>query len=313
MRQQHLQESLELQPVSKEPKAVEPSKAAAISYNARLQQLVRAIKKDIDREIVPLVRNLAPQYTSDSFIELMNDGEIETFDVKVITKDGWVNDITNALGRLFTKWTGVAFEQLANQTANEFVRTADQVNQRKFNASMRSMGIDVFGSSPAIDEMLQAAVYDNTRLIQSIPAQYLKQVESIVMTNMRAGLRPSSITKQLMEQFGVTHRRAKLIARDQTSRINGDLNKQRQQDAGVKYFRWQTSDDERVRHKHTEHEEKVTKYGKGVYSWDNPPLEDGKQVIPGSPINCRCVAIYIPERKVRENQESGKVNPSVKR
>ena len=33
---------------------------AGIQYNAKLQRMVRAIKRDIDSQIVPLVRSLAP-------------------------------------------------------------------------------------------------------------------------------------------------------------------------------------------------------------------------------------------------------------
>ena len=119
---------------------------------------------------------------------------------------------------------------------------------------------------------LEASVYDNTQLIKSIPDIYLDRVESIIMTNIRAGNRSSAIAKQLTEQFGIESRRAKFIARDQTEKINGDLNAKRQTSVGFEYFQWVTSKDQRVRDKHREIANKVTAYGKGVYRWDNPPI-----------------------------------------
>lgn len=292
-----------------------PNKSTGISYNAQLQRLVRAIKNDIDRELIPLVKGLAPQYSEDSLIDLVRDGE--TFDVMTIrklTKDGWVSDITNAIARVVNKWTGIEFDSLANQTAYQFVNNADSVNKRKFDSSMKSMGISVFSESSALDEMLQGAVYDNTQLIKSIPAQYLKQVESAILTNMRAGLRPSAIVKELQSQFGVTERRAKFIARDQTAKVNGDINKKRQTSAGFEYFQWLDSDDSRVRDRHEAIANKVTAYGRGIYRWDNPPLNDnGEQIIPGSDYNCRCVGIAVSQSQVDKNVKDGKVNKGVRR
>lgn len=201
--------------------------------------------------------------------------------------DGWLSDITAAINRLVQKWTGSDFSSLAETVASQFVRASDQINQRKFQQQMRSIGVDVFGSSPAIEEMLEGAVYDNVKLIKSIPEQYLYRVENIILTNMRAGLTPTLIIGELQEQFGVTQRRAKMIARDQTSKVNGDLNKKRQIEAGFQYFEWVDSSDNRVRERHEDIANKVTAYGKGIYRWDNPPLgSDGKPILPGSDYNC---------------------------
>ncbi len=283
----------------KKPKGIKAPVAVGIAYNAELQRMVREVSKDINENIVPLVRALEPQYQADSAIG---------------TTDTWVDILTSALTLLKNKWASPRFVEVSNRLASKFVLTASAANEKKFTDSMRSFGINVYADSQELSDYLAASAYDNSRLIQSIPAQYLTQVDSIVMTNVRAGGRSSSIVKQLSEQFGVTSRRAKFIARDQTAKINGDLNKIRQQNAGFEYFQWIDSDDERVRDRHEDIADKVTAYGKGIYRWDNPPLSSkGTLIIPGQDYSCRCIALPISNSQVVANQRKGLTRKGVHR
>lgn len=255
-----------------------------VRYNAALQRIARAVRKDIDEVIVPLVKQYAPEYVQDS----------------TPTLDGWADTIARALQFLLGKWLSPPARQAAESIASEFVKSQIRVNSR----GRRSFGIDVFSNSQQARNYLDAATYQNATLITSIPAQYLEQVSNIVMANMRAGMRPSFIEQQLVAQFGVTARRAKMIARDQTAKVQGELNKRKQVAAGFSYFRWVDSHDQRVRHHHREIADKVTDYGKGVYRWDDLPLSDkGEPIQPGSDYNCRCVAVAVPDFKVKQFQE----------
>lgn len=279
----------------KKPKAVTPAFAVGISYNADLQRIVREVSKDINTQIMPLVRSLAPQYQRDG--------------VPTNTIDTWVDVLTGALRLIKDKWSSQAFRDISTRLANQFVRSANQVNEKKFD-----IGIDVFTGSTDLNNYLDASVFDNTRLIQSIPDQYLTQVESIVMTNVRAGGRPAAIAKQLTKQLGVTEGRARMIARDQTAKINGDLTMKRQQNVGFEYFQWIDSDDARVRDRHEDIADKVTAYGKGVYRWDNPPISDrGTPIIPGQDFQCRCIARPVSNAEVDANQKAGRVRKGVLR
>jgi len=285
----------QLEAIAKQPKKirqakpVQPDKQAARTYNAQLQKLVRAIRKDINEKIIPLVRSLEPQYIGDAAIN-----------------DVWPDDIMALFSSLKSRWSSPAFLGASKDVASIFVKAMNIQNSRRFSRSVKSIGvtgIDIFGDSPKLQDLLSASIADNSRLITTIPEQYLNQVQSIVMSNMRSGLRPSAITKQLSEQFGITQRRAALIARDQTSKANGELSKQRQEDTGFKYFKWQTSEDIRVRDSHDDISDEDIGFGKGVYKWDNPPKNDkGVSIIPGSEINCRCVAIPVTGRQVAENK-----------
>lgn len=274
---------------AKAAKSVQPDKAAARTYNSTLQKLVKAIRKDIDEQLIPMIKALEPQYVGDSAVY-----------------DGWAADISALFERLTAKWSSPEFFGAAKGVASAFVNAIGRNNRSRFAKSVKSVGIDVFGDSPNLENILDASVAENTRLIKSIPSQYLGQVEQLVTTNMKAGLRPSAIVSQLQERFGVTRQRATMIARDQTSKANGELSKQRQEDAGFEFFRWLDADDSRVRHRHEAISNADVGYGKGVYKWSDPPKNDkGQPIIPGQEINCRCVAQPVTSRQVAESKKNG--------
>lgn len=266
-----------------------------IQYNAKLQRLVRQVKKDIDAQVVPLVKALAPQYTQDAETVL----------------DAWSDPFLALMQRLKDKWSSFMVQAGYARIAGEFVQSSLKKSERDMK---KSAGIDVFSGSTQMQDYLKASAQQNAQLIKSIPADYLERVETLVMASMRSGMRPSYIQKALVDQFGVTQRKAKMIARDQTSKIQGELNEKQQTGAGFEYFQWLDSDDRRVRHRHREIADKVTHYGKGVYRWDNLPLNDkGEPIKPGSDYQCRCIAVPVSAAQVARNQAEGKTAPGVYR
>ncbi len=288
--QQQLADISEQQAAKSKP--IELPKAIGISYNAELQRMVRRIKKDIDQSIKPQVKDLEFEYTADS----------------------WSDVIEVSLAALRQRWSSEIFNRFAERLASKFVQAVNLQNQQQFQNQYKSFGINIYAGNQAVSDYLDATVKDNVRLIKSIPDQYLTQVESIVLGNMRAGMRPSAINQQLQDQFGVTERRARVISRDQTSKAANGLAKKRMQSAGFEYYQWVTSEDERVRSRHRKISDKVTAYGKGIYRWDDPPLSDkGEPISPGTDYSCRCIARPVLESEVKANQKAGRVAKGVKR
>ena len=284
-----LQQQLNATSKRRKPKGVKPDKQAAQAYQVALRRIVREVRNDVDMYVMSAVKSTSYEYVADS----------------------WVDTIAGALDFVKGKWNTPQFKQLVTRIARKFVTTADSTNEQR---TKRDLGIDIFIGNQELRDYVEASIYDNVRLIESIPAQYLTQVDSIVMSNVRAGGRPSAIAKLLEQQFGVTERRAKLISRDQTNKINSNLAKMRQVAAGFEYFRWETSHDERVRDRHRHVGARITAYGKGVFRYDYPPIVDQNvPQLPGEPIQCRCIAIPVSNEEVKENQRKGLTNPSVKR
>ena len=236
-------------------------------YNTELQKIVMRIKKDVQALLLPAIEESVPEYTADA----------------------WPQRIQEIIDRLRLMYSMPTFNYLASQIASRFVRSALGFADRK----NRGFGIEVFnGESTKLNAYLEAATIQNANLIKSIPQRYLDDVANTVQTGMRAGVLPRSIAKELVEKFGVAERRAKFIARDQAAKVNGEITKQRQLDAGFEFFFWLDADDSRVRHRHRQIANADVGYGKGVYRWDDLPLSDeGTPIQPGQDYRCRCNAV----------------------
>lgn len=260
------------------------SSRSEIQYNQVLQRVVNAVKRDIDANIVPAVFAAAPAYV----------------------QDDWGQSIQAVIDKLLARWASPGFQKLAARLASGFVRTTLSTIDRE---QKRSFGIDVLQDSPRLRATMQAATIQNANLIKSIPAQYLANVANSVLSNMRVGLLPREVAKQIEDQYDVARNRARFIARDQTAKVNGELTKQRQIDAGYEFFAWLDSDDERVRSSHRAIANADVGFGKGVYRWDDlPKNERGEPIQPGSDFQCRCGARPIRNSVVKRYQEEAARN-----
>jgi SPP1 gp7 family putative phage head morphogenesis protein len=117
-------------------------------------------------------------------------------------------------------------------------------------------------------------------LIKNLSEDVRYRIERQTLGSIFEGRSNADISKSLREIDGIGRNRARLIARDQASKLNGAMNELRQRQAGVSHFRWKTIMDGRERQSHHD------KNGK-VYAWDAPVEK------PGQAINCRCRAIAV--------------------
>lgn len=154
----------------------------------------------------------------------------------------------------------------------------NKIQAEKLNHSI--FGIDIFTNEPWLQDQLSLFANQNAQLITSIPDQELDRVSGTIERGLQQGTRFTEIAKELQKSFGITKRRATLIARDQTAKLNSSLTRLRQEEVGVEEYIWQTSGDERVRPTHRQNDGKK-------FKWAFPPKETGH---PGHDINCRCIA-----------------------
>ena len=159
-------------------------------------------------------------------------------------------------------------------------------NESQFQKMNRSVfGIDLYQDEPWLEDQLKLFANQNAQLITGMTSQELERVAGIVERGLQQGERFTQIAEELQKSFGISHRRATLIARDQTSKLNSSLSKLRQQELGIEEYIWQTSGDERVRPTHRANDGKK-------FRWDKPPSKTGH---PGHDVNCRCVAVGVIE------------------
>lgn len=183
--------------------------------------------------------------------------------------------------------------------ATRMVDEVDRKNRARIESVIaKGLGVDfarvVDTADVAAD--LQMALTRNTSLITSITDRHFAAVSDAVMANYSGQPIPggaSSLMDRLKQLGSISDNRARLIARDQTSKLSGDLNSSRQQAAGIDEYEWVTAEDSRVvgnpsgrypvatePQVHGDHYDRAGK----VFKWSDPP-PDGH---PGAAIQCRC-------------------------
>lgn len=144
------------------------------------------------------------------------------------------------------------------------------------------LGVNVFRSEPFLKPLAEGWVRENTSLIKSLPTNLHTDLEGIVRRGVMDGLSVKDISQKIKSRYNVTDYRAKLIAQDQTLKLNSDLTRFRLQSVGVTEYYWRTVQDTRVRPEH------VFRAGK-IYTWKDGA--NGEH--PGKPVRCRCRAEAI--------------------
>jgi len=173
-------------------------------------------------------------------------------------------------------------------------------SRQEFKRSVgNAVGVDIAAilDGGRVREAGEDAAAEAARLIKSIPKDYLSEVQEATWRHYQMLDQPEGRTflEQIQHIGKVTEKRAVLIARDQTSKINTAVLQARNEEAGIEEYIWRTARDGKVvgdpaglypvptnKAVHGNHYER-----EGVkFRWDEPP-EDGH---PGYGIACRCVA-----------------------
>ena len=133
-------------------------------------------------------------------------------------------------------------------------------------------------------KQLEKWVQDNVALIKTIPDDTLDKMRDIIYDGFTKGNTTTRMVKEIQQTYGISRRRAELIARDQTAKLNGQIQRAQQMDAGIQEYIWCSTGDERVRESHAE-------LNGHKFRWDNPPENsDGRACHPGEDYQCRCIA-----------------------
>lgn len=197
--------------------------------------------------------------------------------------------LQTAMKDLGDYWLG-QFDEAAPRLARWFAKSSSARTDEQLKSILRDGGWTVrFKPSSEHMDVLRASVHENVALIRSIPEQYLKNVEGMVMRSVQRGRDIGTLTKDLQKQYGVTRRRAALIARDQNNKATSAYHEARRTTLGIEEAVWMHSHGGREpRPTHVKMDGKRYKVAKGM--WDSA---EGKYVWPGELINCRCVSRSI--------------------
>lgn len=200
------------------------------------------------------------------------------------------------------EWARVVLgEVVSSQNMSPILSSVGREVERGIERSEtpRLLAISASKDIPGMSDVIDQWISDNVRLIETgvmagkedvkLRPSLLQDVFDVVRKAHDDGLRVESIAGILQERFGVSDSRAELIARDQTNKLAGQINRHRQVSSGITHYRWSTSRDERVRKTHRE-------LDKTKQSWNSPPeVAPGRHEHPGGDFQCRCQAIALVE------------------
>lgn len=149
--------------------------------------------------------------------------------------------------------------------------------------------IDVFANEQRASAV-QSWIAENTSLVSSVPFDALDNLSRMVAKHARIGTQPETLARLIQQSFGsVSESRARLIARDQTAKLNADIQRHAMQASGSTSYIWRTAEDERVRPDHA-------RLDRQTFRWSDPPVTDdrtGARNHPGRDFQCRCVGLPV--------------------
>lgn len=247
-------------------------------YTRLLLAYCRLLEYDVNHILIPQLGAISAQFKS----ELRTDAWAETLE-SIIAE--LFRLALNPMHTLFGKVPGT-FTAISKFNERQFKLVVKGNTGLKLPDVMPGapsssiLGVNVFRSEPYLVPLAEGWVKANTSLIKSLPTDLHLQLEGIIRRGVMNGSSVKDLTATIKARYGVLESRARLIAQDQTLKLNADLTRYRLLSVGVKEYVWRSVQDSRVRPEHAERNGKT-------YSWNKAPA--GGQH-PGQEVRCRCRA-----------------------
>lgn len=259
-------------------RAIHPNLGVEAWYTAQLRKQIDAMERDL--------RTVLEAYGT-----VEHDLGPWTSDAKSPTLF-----IRKALDKWGLKWTN-KLNEMSEDMAERFATRAIGATQAQMKAAFREANWTVtFQASPAALRVFQTTVARNVGLIKTIAPEYLKAVEAKVWNAVTSGSDLHTLSRDLKQTYGITARRASLIARDQNSKANADLIKARDLELGLTRAIWQHSHAGKEKYRRPTH---VANNGKAYNirtGWFDPDANGpgkGAYIQPGQLIECKCTGRAI--------------------
>lgn len=188
---------------------------------------------------------------------------------------------------LYDDWKS-QFDNFAGQKAKTVVMSIKNHTDRNLANKLKNKELRFdFAGTNIIDENAKFLIAENVNLIKSIPEKYFNSIQSIITEAVVNDKDETWIASKLQEEYSITRRRAKMIARDQITKINSAFVLARQKELGIKEAIWRHTNRSKVpRPKHVAASGEKYDINKGM-------LIEGEYIYPGQKINCMCVSEWI--------------------
>lgn len=267
------------------------AKGRRLNYNA-------ADQAEYVRELKILVKRMV-KITKREIISFFEGRTAKTFFIKQ-EQAAAMDESVASQARILTNHLINRLEQIFNlkapKLAKKMVKKSARTSASALGSSLKQLsgGLTLKTNfvTAGMKEVVKATISENVSLIKSIAADYLGDVQKAVMRSITTGDGLENLVPAIEKFEGISYRKAKNIALDQTRKTFNNINKQRMQTIGVKKFEWvHSGGGDKPRKDHIE-------MSGNIYSFDDLPIIDqktGERGIPGQAINCRCTMIPVTE------------------
>ena len=170
--------------------------------------------------------------------------------------------------------------------------------------------------TPRLDDFQMQEIYknyvDNLEFwVKNFSEQEIIKMRETILQMVLDGKTTPTIADYIQQRLGVNERKALFLARNENAIATASYLKAKYQAEGFKYFRWFTSNDERVRPHHKKLGLKINNEfgidGKNIYAFENPPIINEKteqRGLPGEDYNCRCVmSVYVDKELYKRKHD----------
>lgn len=208
------------------------------------------------------------------------------------------------IGKIDKKLSELVPEEIASKLhiASQFDSNLWKV-EKEFHKSIKNITV-----APQLSEEQSKKIADewqnNMRLwIKSFTEEHISELREKVKENAFQGYRRENLIKDIKSSYGVSERKAKFLARQETNLLMAKYKETKYVEAGVPEYRWGC-----VKMPHQSSAAAIYKpgevrYSHGIlegktFSWTDPPIttppgEPQRRNNPGQDYNCRCFAIPI--------------------
>jgi len=264
---------------------------------------------DYHRQIKPVTTRIRQEYQKTVEPELKKLLEFEHVEDANVSMD---DSVTEKIGKIFRRFRINYYGQEYPidgdpKTANfrrkielQVERSAKALavfHKKRFSQNSNFViQVDPLKSEPWLKGYLQDWTMQNVTLIKDIPIRTFDTLEQQVATSVLRGDSQTFLKEQIAKTLNVSDTRARLIARDQTNKLYGGLTALRAKFNEWPFYEWDTSDDERVREDHKRLDGKIFSFNSS--EWPVIDTRTNEKGIPGSGIQCRCIALIIFDKSI---------------
>lgn len=242
---------------------VHPNAGLEAAFRKKLETLIDQMQASIERYLLAAYRAHPPEMAQD---------------------ESPAATMKKVMQKLKARWQS-RFDEAAPRLAKYFSQAMQDRSDRQLRQILRDGGFAVsFTMSRAANDVMRATMAEQVGLIRNMSQKHLHEIEGLVMRSVQEGRDLAPLYSDLRARYGMTRRRAALIAKDQNNKATAMMNRVRQTELGIDEAIWQHSHaGKEPRPTHVANSGKRYKVAEG---WLDPAI--GKRIWPGTEINCRC-------------------------